>query len=90
MKRLFLAGTALLALAASGSDPREILPIAVGDAGRDEILGGGGVFELTNALRARPQIARLRWGCAGVEAVAVDGTGRPPRWSDARVLAKNI
>ena len=49
MKRLFLAGTALLALAASGSDPREILPIAVGDAGRDEILGGGGVTQFSCA-----------------------------------------
>ena len=45
MKRLLLAGTAFLALA-HGSDAKEILPIAVGNAGSDEILGGGAVFGL--------------------------------------------
>lgn len=61
MKRLLLAATAFLALTASGSDAREILPIAVGDAGTDEILGGGvGINALCSLNIARTVVQQLR------------------------------
>jgi protein-L-isoaspartate O-methyltransferase len=72
MKRLLLAGTAFLALAALGSNAGDTLPIAVSDAGSDDILGGGRVFGL-NALCsisiARTAVQQMRRKLASISAL---------------------
>jgi SAM-dependent methyltransferase len=71
VKRLLLAGTAFLALT-QGSDAREILPIAVGDAASDEILGGDGVFGLKALCSihvARTAVQQVRRKLASIGAL---------------------
>jgi protein-L-isoaspartate O-methyltransferase len=70
MNPLLLAGTALLTLAASGSEAGDILRIAVGGASSDEILGGGvGLNALCSIYNSRTVVKQVRRKLASISAL---------------------